>query len=106
MGCGSWTRWGFRYQCVMTWNKPSGMVPFSWMYDTEHVLFATRGNLPVARRGLRLSFDEPVAGHSVKPDVFYDRVRSASPQPRLELFARRRRDGFTAWGAEVPEEAS
>jgi N6-adenosine-specific RNA methylase IME4 len=95
------TKWGFRYQCQMTWNKNTGIVPFSWMYDTEHVLFATRGNLKIAKRGLRLSFDEPVEGHSVKPEVFYDRVRAASPGPRLEMFARRARSGFEPWGAEV-----
>jgi N6-adenosine-specific RNA methylase IME4 len=93
--------WGFRYQCQMTWVKNTGMVPYSWMYDTEHVLFATRGNLPVAKKGLRLSFDEPVNGHSAKPAVFYERVRLASPGPRLEMFARQARDGFTAWGNEV-----
>lgn len=96
-------RWGFRYQCLMTWCKNTGMVPYSWMYDTEHVLFATRGGLRVLRRGLRLSFDEPVNGHSAKPDVFYDRVRQASPGPRLDMFARTRRDGFTTWGNEVPD---
>jgi N6-adenosine-specific RNA methylase IME4 len=96
--------WGFKYQCLMTWNKATGVVPFSWMYDTEHVIFATRGNLKVAKRGMRLSFDEPPVrdGHSTKPEVFYDRVRLASPEPRLELFARRQRAGFDAWGNEVP----
>jgi N6-adenosine-specific RNA methylase IME4 len=95
--------WGFRYQCLMTWNKGTGVVPFSWMYDTEHVVFATRGDLKMGKRGLRLSFDEPPVrdGHSTKPEVFYDRVRLASPRPRLEMFARRTREGFDAWGAEV-----
>lgn len=93
--------WGFNYQCVMTWRKNVGITPFSWMYDTEHVLFARRGSLPLSRLGLRLSFDAPVNGHSVKPDVFYERVLEASPGPRLDMFARRERDGFTPWGNEV-----
>lgn len=95
--------WGFRYQCVMTWRKNVGITPFSWMYDTEHVIFARRGSLPLTRLGLRLSFEAPVAGHSVKPDVFYERVVSASPGPRLEMFSRRKRDGFEAWGNEVAD---
>lgn len=102
-GLGLLDNWGFRYQCLMTWNKNTGIVPYSWMYDTEHVLFATRGRLRVQKRGLRLSFDEPVNGHSSKPDIFYERVRHASPGPRLEMFARRERDGFTAWGNEVTD---
>ncbi|MDN5854341.1 MAG: MT-A70 family methyltransferase, partial [Actinomycetia bacterium] len=95
--------WGFRYQCVMTWRKNVGITPFSWMYDTEHVLFGTRGNLPLERKGLRLSFEAPVVGHSVKPDVFYERVTEASPGPRVEMFARRQRAGFEAWGNEVAD---
>jgi N6-adenosine-specific RNA methylase IME4 len=71
------------------------------MYDTEHVLFATRGSLKLLKRGLRLSFDEPTHGHSAKPDVFYDRVRHASPEPRLDMFARSCHVGFDAWGAEA-----
>jgi N6-adenosine-specific RNA methylase IME4 len=95
--------WGFEYQCLMTWRKNVGITPFSWMYDTEHVLFARRGNLAMTQLGLRLSFDASVQGHSVKPDVFYERVTAASPGPRLEMFARRNRDGFTAWGNEVTD---
>jgi len=100
-GLGLVEEWGYSYQCLMTWRKNVGITPFSWMYDTEHVIFARRGNLPLTQLGLRLSFDAPVAAHSAKPDVFYDRVTTASPGPRLEMFARRQRDGFTPWGNEV-----
>lgn len=95
--------WGFRYQCVMTWRKNVGITPFSWMYDTEHVLFGRRGDLKLQRLGLRLSFEAPVQGHSAKPDVFYERVTQATPGPRLEMFARRPREGFTVWGNEVTD---
>ena len=94
--------WGFKYQCLMTWRKNVGITPYSWMYDTEHVIFARMGNLPLERLGLRLSFEAKVNGHSVKPDVFYiERVIMASPEPRLEMFARKERDGFSVWGNEV-----
>lgn len=94
-------QWGFRYQCLMTWRKNFGMTPFSWMYDTEHVIFGRKGNLPLSQLGLRLSFEAPVQGHSVKPEVFYDRVRAASPGPRIDMFARTEREGFQVWGNEV-----
>jgi len=48
--------WGFRYQCLMTWVKPTGMTPFSWMYNTEHVLFGRKGSLDLDQKGLKLSF--------------------------------------------------
>jgi N6-adenosine-specific RNA methylase IME4 len=93
--------WGFTYQCLMTWVKNVGITPFSWMYDTEHVIFAKRGSLDLKQLGLRLSFSAPVTKHSEKPAVFYERVLNASPGPRIELFARSERDGFTAWGNEI-----
>lgn len=95
--------WGFDYQCVMTWRKNVGITPFSWMYDTEHVLFGRKGNLKLQRLGMRLSFEAPVRGHSVKPDVFYERVIDATPGPRLEMFARSGREGFVGWGNEAPD---
>lgn len=97
--------WGVEYQCLMTWIKNIGMTPYSWMYDTEHVVFGRVGNLKLLELGLRLSFRSPREGHSVKPDVFYERVGRASPGPRLEMFARRTHEGFEPWGDEA-EQAS
>jgi N6-adenosine-specific RNA methylase IME4 len=93
--------WNVRYQCLMTWKKNVGITPFSWMYDTEHVLFGRIGSLPLNENGLRLWFEAAVTRHSEKPQVFYDRVRAASPEPRLDLFAREFREGFAVWGNEV-----
>lgn len=94
-------KWGFRYQCQLTWLKPGGMTPYSWQYNTEHILFGTHGKLPLTRLGLKLGFAADRAGHSIKPDEFYQRVVEASPGPRLEMFARTPRDGFDVWGNEV-----
>jgi N6-adenosine-specific RNA methylase IME4 len=93
--------WDVEYECLMTWTKNVGPTPFSWMYDTEHVLFGRRGPLELERKGLRLSFTAPAVGHSIKPDVFYERVREASPEPRLEMFTREPHEGFEPWGDEV-----
>jgi N6-adenosine-specific RNA methylase IME4 len=93
--------WRVRYQCLMTWKKNVGITPYSWMYDTEHILFGRIGGLPLSENGLRLWFDAAVTRHSEKPGIFYDRVRAASPEPRLDLFAREHREGFTPWGDEV-----
>lgn len=95
--------WGVRYQCLMTWRKNVGITPYSWMYDTEHVLFGRIGGLKLLENGLRLSFDASVTKHSEKPGVFYERVQAASPEPRLDLFAREHREGFTAWGNEIEQ---
>lgn len=93
--------WDVKYQCAMTWVKNVGPTPFSWMYDTEHVLFGQRGSVRLREKGLRLSFQAKVDGHSRKPAIFYQRVIAASPGPRLAMFERGERDGFEVWGNEV-----
>jgi len=97
-GLNIFDHWGVEYQCLMTWRKNVGITPFSWMYDTEHVLFGRIGSLKLVQLGLRLSFEADVNGHSVKPDIFYERVALASPGPRLEMFARAAHEGFEPWG--------
>jgi len=94
-------KWGVNYQCLLTWVKPTGMTPFSWMYNTEHLLFGRIGNLNLLKNGVKLSFESPVKGHSKKPDRFYEIVQQVSPEPRLDLFAREERQGFDVWGNEV-----
>lgn len=44
----------------------------------------------------------PVAEHSAKPDAVQERIEALYPTARkVELFARRRRPGWDAWGDEV-----
>jgi N6-adenosine-specific RNA methylase IME4 len=97
--------WGARYECALTWVKPGGVTapPGSWMRNTEHVLFGRLGGwLPLERAGLKIGFDARRGRHSAKPDEFYERVTLASPEPRLDMFARQHRDGFDVWGNEAP----
>ena len=92
--------WGARYECLLTWIKPVGMTPYSWMYSTEHVLFGRAGSLDLLVKGRRLDFTGKATGHSRKPDEFYALVRTVSPEPRLEMFSRTRHEGFDAWGTD------
>lgn len=92
--------WGFNYQCLLTWRKNVGFTPFSFMYSTEHVVFARRGSLDLLVKGRRLDFEAKVREHSRKPDVFYELVRDVSPAPRIDMFSREDREGFDAWGNE------
>ena len=39
--------------------------------------------------------------HSKKPELFQDIIELQSNKPRIELFARRNRDGWDVWGDEV-----
>lgn len=93
--------WGVKYQCLLTWVKNVGFTPFSWMYSTEHILFGRIGSLALLRNGIRLDFNAKVREHSRKPDEFYDIVKKVSPEPRLDVFSRERREGFDQYGSEV-----
>jgi N6-adenosine-specific RNA methylase IME4 len=86
--------WGCHYQCLLTWVKHVGFTPFSWMYSTEHVVFARKGNLELLVKGRRLDFYAKGREHSRKPDEFYELVRAVSPGPRLDMFSRGPHDGF------------
>jgi N6-adenosine-specific RNA methylase IME4 len=100
-------RWGFRYVTLLTWHKLGSPGLGHWFRgDTEHVVFAVRGRLPIPTE-LRVSnhFAAPRTGHSAKPDRFYEIVERVSPEPRLDMFARRRRVGWDVWGDEAPPES-
>lgn len=92
--------WGANYECLLTWVKNVGMTPFSWMYSTEHCLFARIGNLPLLKLGKRLDFQAKVREHSRKPDEFYHLVKEVSPEPRIDMFSREQREGFAQYGNE------
>jgi N6-adenosine-specific RNA methylase IME4 len=97
--------WGFEPKALLTWHKLGILgLGFYFRGDTEHVIFATRGELGIAAAD-RVSnhFAAARGRHSEKPDRFYEIVERVSPGPYLELFARRRRVGWDVWGNEAPE---
>jgi N6-adenosine-specific RNA methylase IME4 len=94
--------WGFTYRGTLTWVKPA-LGTGDWLRgQTEHALLASRGALRLARHGIStvLTTRERLA-HSEKPPEFYELVEKFCPSPRLDLYARRPRPGWAAWGAEV-----
>jgi N6-adenosine-specific RNA methylase IME4 len=61
--------------------------------------------LPIAKneRGkIHSVFTEQVKEHSTKPEIAYRIIERLYPDAeRLELYARKRREGWDAWGDEV-----
>jgi N6-adenosine-specific RNA methylase IME4 len=77
-----------------------------WYRHThELVIFAVRGRAPALRHDLLTTFLAPRRRHSAKPWRLHELAEEMSPAPRLELFARERRQGWTCWGRECPEPA-
>jgi N6-adenosine-specific RNA methylase IME4 len=93
--------WGFTYLTTITWVKPSGAGAY-FVGTTQHCLFGynQKCRFPLAR-WQHTDFHATVKRHSQKPEAFYDLVERVSPAPRLEMFARRPRLGWSVWGNEV-----
>ena len=96
--------WGFKFYTIITWNKKTGPCPFGpYQIITEQVLFAYKGTAKFERNSLgklQTMFTESATAHSVKPNSFYTEICKYFDTPRLDVFARQRREGFDGWGNE------
>lgn len=99
--------WGFRYRQTLVWGKnnpmPVGSIAPS---AAEFLLFARRGKPKTGwafPSSVIVTPRPPSRSHSTKPDAFMDYIEACSPEPRLELFARRNRLGWDTWGNEALE---
>jgi len=105
--------WGFTYKTNLVWFKvrkdggPDGRgVGFYFRNVTELVLFGVRGSMRTLQPGRRQVnlLATRKREHSRKPDEIYDVIEDCSPAPRIELFARFKRDGWHQWGNEDVEQ--
>lgn len=71
----------------------------------EWLLLGTRGeaSVPPPKSRRPSVIFAPRKRHSEKPSEAYDLIESVSPGPRLEMFARQPRDGWTVWGNQIQE---
>ena len=97
--------WGFKYHCLITWDKMQGVTICGVCRKTELVLYAYKGHQILKLKGVSLPtvFRENRAGHSVKPKLFYELLLKSTPEPRIDIFARKKHYGFDAWGNQVDE---
>jgi N6-adenosine-specific RNA methylase IME4 len=97
---------GFRYITNIVWVKDRFGIGKYFRGQHELCLFAVQGPyLPTASNSLSTLIHAKRRAHSQKPEEFYKLVEDASPDPRLELFARIARSGWDSWGNEVNEVA-
>jgi len=101
--------WGFTYKAkAFEWFKTTkdGLATrmgmgFWTRQESETVLLFTRGSPKRKDKGVRSSIFAPPREHSRKPDELYDRIERLVDGPYCELFARRHRRGWDAWGDEL-----
>ena len=105
--------WGLRYINFRPWVKaefggttglavpqPPGLGQYM-RCDAEILLLFVRGKLPLPSYKPRQTIYAPRGRHSAKPLIAHEQIERMSPGPRIELFARQRREGWHAWGNEV-----
>ncbi|WOE75263.1 MT-A70 family methyltransferase [Alterisphingorhabdus coralli] len=106
--------WGFRYVSNIIWEKirkdggPDGRgVGFYFRNVTEILLFGVRGKnartLAPGRRQVNIIRSRK-REHSRKPDEQYKIIEECSWGPRIELFSRGTRPGWTVWGNQADDD--
>ena len=102
--------WGFNYKtCAFSWvkkNKKADTYFWGLGYWTrannEICLLATKGKPKRISKSVHQIVATPLERHSKKPDVVRDRIiELCGDLPRIELFARERKDGWDCWGNEI-----
>ncbi len=96
--------WGFKYVSQLVWIKQRIGTGF-WVRNRHEIcLIMKRGKFPCPKPA---PFADSIIGpwqgrHSAKPETLQDRIDATWPDHRkLELFARRDRDGWAVFGNEV-----
>jgi N6-adenosine-specific RNA methylase IME4 len=105
--------WGFAYKSNIVWHKlrkdghsDGRGVGFYFRNVTELVLFGVRGKNARTLQPSRTQVNyvgTRKREHSRKPDELYPIIEGCSPGPRIELFARGIRQGWTCWGNEADD---
>jgi N6-adenosine-specific RNA methylase IME4 len=99
--------WGFSYSTSAVWCKSDCAPGLGHFVRQQHetLLIARRGDFPTPSPSVRPSsvIRAPRREHSRKPDEVYAIIEAMYPDlPRLEMFARKARPGWTVWGNEAP----
>ena len=101
--------WGFKYKTVgFTWAKTNRVkmgfftgLGYWTRSNPEMCLLATRGKPKRLNKSIPQLVVDQRREHSRKPDIVYDHIEKMLKGPYIELFARRKREGWTSWGNEV-----
>jgi N6-adenosine-specific RNA methylase IME4 len=96
--------WGFAYRSGFSWHKDKIGTGYWNRNQHELLLIATRGRIPAPPPEARVSsvISAPRGRHSQKPQAVYEMIERTYPDlPKIELFARARRDGWRSWGNEI-----
>ena len=102
--------WGFDYKTVaFVWDKMNHNPGQYTLSNCELCLVFKRGRIPKPRgaRNIQQLVRSPRQEHSKKPMEVMQRIEKMFPsQKRIELFARRKFKGWSAWGLDMIDSSS
>lgn len=105
--------WGFKYKTLgFSWiktNKQDGKPFFGIGYYTksncEVCLIGIKGRPPKASNSISSVVISPREEHSKKPEQIREKIVAfCGDVPRIELFARKKTEGWDVWGNEIKQE--
>lgn len=101
--------WEFQHKASMVWRKDRA-PGIGWWVQTYHelLLIGVREQTPQPAIKPASVIDAPVSNHSAKPAKFAETIEQMFPGPLdgthyVELFCRSPRQGWAAFGNEIPE---
>jgi N6-adenosine-specific RNA methylase IME4 len=98
--------WGFTYRTCAVWTKDKLGLGYYFRNQHELLLIAIKGEPATPKPEDRSSsvINAPRTIHSEKPDQAYEILERMYPDfRRIELFARKTRPGWAAWGNQLPQ---
>ena len=96
--------WGFEYRTCLVWIKDRIGMGYYARQRHELLFVATIGSPPVPLPATRPDsvIEAPRQEHSRKPDCVYEYIETMYPHAKkLEMFSRRPREDWDAWGNEA-----
>lgn len=97
------TAWGFEYKTNIVWIKDKAGQGFYVKGQHELLFIATKGSFtPDSSLYIRSVIETKREEHSRKPAIFYETIEKMYPDTKkVELFARKKREGWESWGNEL-----